>query len=145
MYDDGQRSPIMLYAASACSISTDAQFLSAIEYALRCISRENFAPKPQQLETVRQVCHGRDVFLWLPTGFGKTLCYKLLPFVSDYRRGKRSSGRESPHTSFSTVIVISPLVSLMFDPVTSLQGRGVSAGILTGHSAVSYQLLTSCL
>ena len=108
----------MSYTASACSTSTDAQFLSAIEYALRCISRKNFAPK---LETVRQVCHGRDVFLWLPTGFGMTLCYKLLPFVSDYRRGKRFSGRESPYTSFSTVIVF-PLVSLMIDPVTSLQG-----------------------
>ena len=82
--------PSLLYTTGASSNSTDAEFLSAIEYARRCIGRENLALKPQQLETVWQVCHGRDVFLWLPTGFGKTLCYELLPFVIDYRRGKHS-------------------------------------------------------
>ena len=82
--------PSQLYTTGASSNSTDAEFLSAIEYARRCIGRENLALKPQQLETVWQVCHGRDVFLWLPTGFGKTLCYELLPFVIDYRRGKHS-------------------------------------------------------
>ena len=126
---------------SACSHSTDAEFLSAIEYGLRCLSRKSFSLKPKQLETVRQVCHGKDVFLWLQTRFRKAFCYEVLPFVIDYRRGKRSSERESPHTSFSTVVVVSPLVSLMVDQVTCLQGKGVSAGILTRHSAVSDQLL----
>ena len=80
---------------------------------------------------------GRINFLWLPTGFGKSLCYELLPFVTDFWRGKHCSTQETPRKSFSTVIVISPLVSLMIDQVTSLQRRGASAGILTGHSAVS--------
>ena len=50
------------------------------------------------------------------------------------------SEEESARRSFSAVLVISPLVSLMIDQVTSLQERGVTAGILSGHSAVSEQL-----
>ena len=114
---------------------------AAMQYGLRCIGKEGIVMKPEQLEAVRQVCLGKDVFLWLPTGFGKSLCYELLPFVMDFWRGKHCSTQETPRKSFSTVIVISPLVSLMIDQVTSHQRRGVSAAILTGHSAVSDELV----
>ena len=40
--------------------------------------------KPQQQESVKSVYEGKDVFLWLPTGFGKSLCYEVLPFVFDH-------------------------------------------------------------
>ena len=30
--------------------------------------------KPEQVQ-------GRDVFLWLPTRFGKSICYEVLPFL----------------------------------------------------------------
>ena len=39
--------------------------------------------KPQQRASVRYVYEGKDVFLWLPTGFGKPLCYEVLLFVFD--------------------------------------------------------------
>ena len=52
------------------------------------MGKENLAMKPEQLEAVRQVSLGKDVFLWQPTGFGKSLCYELLPFVTDFWRGK---------------------------------------------------------
>ena len=127
-------------ASSADVVVEEREFLDAIEHGLRCIGRSSLTLKPQQLKAVRHVYNGKDVFLWLPTGFGKSVCYELLPFVMDYKLGKRVSEEESARRSFSAVLVISPLVSLMIDQVTSLQERGVTAGILSGHSAVSEQL-----
>ena len=114
-------------------------FEGALEYGPECIGRSTLTLKPQQVETVRHIYDGKDVFLWLPTGFGKSVCYELLPFVLDYMQGKCLSKKESN----STVIVISPLVSLMIDQVSSLRERGVSAGILSGHAAVSEQFIVN--
>ena len=33
--------------------------------------------------SVRYVYKGKDVILWLPAGFGKSLCYEVTPFVFD--------------------------------------------------------------
>ena len=71
---------------------------------------------------------GEDVFLWLPTGFGKSLCYQLLPYLFDYKFGRVTAG--SP----SLVVVVCPLISLMVDQVRKLRHRGVKAAILTSSS-----------
>ena len=67
------------------------------------------------------------------TGFGKLVCYKVLPFVMDLKRDNIESG-EGSH---STILVLSPLMSLMMDQVTSLRECDVMATIVTGHPAVS--------
>ena len=53
--------------------------------AIRAASRDMgySALKPQQEIIVRHVLSGRDVFVSLPTGSGKSLCYTLLPMVFD--------------------------------------------------------------
>ena len=53
---------------------------------------------------------------YLP-GFGKSICYEVLPFMFDKNLG----------TDNSLVIVVSPLVSLMVDQVRSLRSRSVKA------------------
>ena len=68
-----------------------------------------------------------------PPALVKSVCYKVLPFVFDHKRGKVGSGEGS----YSVVLVISPLVSLMVDQVTSLRERGVMAAIVSGHPGVS--------
>ena len=78
--------------------------------------------KPEQLQAVRHMYDGRDVFLWLPTGFGKSIRYEVLPFLFDFKLGKVD-------TESSGVIVVSPLVSLMVPQVTNLQSRRVRAAI----------------
>ena len=76
---------------------------------------------------------GKDVFLWLPTGFGKSLCYEVLPFVFDDKLGKRDS----------MVIVVSPLISLMVDQVQNLRRRSVEAAIMSSGTKVQKDLLAT--
>ena len=57
-----------------------------------------------------------EVFVNLPTGYGKSLIYQALPLVLDVTRN--STGH---------VVVISPLVNLMKDQVESLQKLGIPA------------------
>eukprot|EP00731_Ephydatia_muelleri_P002345 Em0001g2345a len=56
---------------------------------------------------------GNDVFLILPTGSGKSLCFSVLPFAFDYLYGRVGS----------IVIVVSPLIALMKDQVTALNSK----------------------
>ena len=44
--------------------------------------------KEKQSEAVSKFCSGHDVFVSLPTGFGKSIIYAILPLVFDRIRGK---------------------------------------------------------
>ena len=35
--------------------------------------------KPQQMMAINEFINGRDVFMILPTGFGKAVCFTCLP------------------------------------------------------------------
>ena len=70
---------------------------------------------PQQ---ERAFVQGRDVFVSLPTGSGKSLCYCLLPLLFDELYGSQRK---------SIVVVVSPLISLMKDQVCSMKERDVAA------------------
>jgi len=43
--------------------------------------------KPKQLEAVVAFCSGMDVFVSLPTGYGKSIIYAILPLIFDNIRG----------------------------------------------------------
>ncbi len=76
---------------------------------------------PQQ-EVIEQVCSGEDVFLVMPTGGGKSLCYQIPALQRD-----------------GLAIIVSPLISLMKDQVDALNANGVAAACfnssLTGDEA----------
>ncbi len=93
----------------------------SLSYALDKVGRPNIALKPEQRECIEHIYVGKDVFVWLPTGFGKSLCYEVLPFVFDYKLGRQDS----------LVIVVSPLISLMADQVMGLRRRSVDAAIMS--------------
>ena len=73
--------------------------------------------RAKQEEGIRSFVKGTDVFVSLPTGSGKSLCYWVLPFIFNFLR-KRTD---------SIVIVVSPLVALMKDQVNILEKFGVKA------------------
>ena len=60
--------------------------------------------RPGQLEALLPVAHGRDVFVRMPTGGGKSLCMFLVPLAVN----KNAIG-----------VVVSPLISLMDQQVSS--------------------------
>ena len=70
-------------------------------------------PTDDQREAVESFVLGKDVFVSLPTGSGKSLCYACLPHVFDELRS-RGGGSLDHH---SIVVVVSPLNSLMQDQV----------------------------
>lgn len=65
---------------------------------------------PHQEEVVDALVNGRDAFVVMPTGGGKSLCYQVPALV---RPG--------------TGVVVSPLISLMKDQVDALRANGVRA------------------
>ena len=70
----------------------------------------------EQRAVVQAFVDGRDVFVCLPTGSGKSLCYWILPGVFDRLRGPDG-----------IVVVVSPLKALMREQVEALKGRGSRA------------------
>jgi len=73
--------------------------------------------RPGQEGIVRALCAGRDVFVLMPTGGGKSLCFQLPALARE-----------------GTAIVVSPLIALMKDQVDSLCQLGVAAACY--HSAL---------
>ena len=55
------------------------------------LKMETLLVKNKQKEAICSFVNGRDCFVILPTGYGKTLCYVLLPYVFDHLRGKTRS------------------------------------------------------
>ena len=116
----------------------DALFAKAVSHALSKVGKIGMDLKPEQMQAIRHLYEGRDVFLWLPTstGFGKSICYEILPFLFDFKLGQVDIKN-------SMVLVVSPLLSLMIDQVSSLRVRGVSAAIMSGHKGVDEKLLAA--
>ncbi len=75
-------------------------------------SPRDAAGKPMQQSIVEAVMAGEHVLGILPTGTGKSLCYQI-PALSRYRK------------TGALTVVISPLVALMADQVSSLEARGI--------------------
>ena len=71
------------------------------------MKQEGVRLKDQQVETVKLLSEGKDVFVWFPTGYGQSICYQLLPFVFDVKLGRTNA----PLVDRSVILVISPLVS----------------------------------
>ncbi len=77
---------------------------------------ENF--RAFQQEAIEAILDSKDLFMVLPTGGGKSLCYQLPALLKN-----------------ATAIVVSPLIALMQDQVRSLQERGIEARMLASSNS----------
>lgn len=81
--------------------------------------------RPLQLEIIKNLLAGKDTLAIMPTGGGKSLCYQI------------------PALIFKGItIVVSPLISLMQDQVSSLKENGVPAEFLNSSLEFSEYLET---
>src|SRR6266567_6086932 len=76
-----------------------------------------------QREIVEQVLAGRDAFVLMPTGGGKSLTYQLPALLMP-----------------GLTIVISPLIALMHDQVDRLQANGISATFINSSLGTAERL-----
>jgi len=74
--------------------------------------------------------NGTDVFVALSTGFGKGVCYSCLPVVYDILRSKKNS----------IVIVVSQLVAIMKDQMSTFTSKGIQAACFISN--ISYEVKT---
>jgi len=74
--------------------------------------------RPGQQQVIQNAMNGKDVFVLMPTGGGKSLCYQLPAWCC-------------PGIS----VVISPLLSLIEDQVTSMTKLGVESVFLNSNQA----------
>jgi ATP-dependent DNA helicase RecQ len=68
--------------------------------------------KGQQEAIIKNLLEGRDTFVIMPTGGGKSMCYQLPALISE-----------------GTAIIVSPLIALMKNQVDSVRGFGEIDGV----------------
>lgn len=82
--------------------------------------------RPQQEDIINAVLEKKDVLALLPTGGGKSICYQIPGIILP-----------------GICIVVSPLVSLIKDQITTLRSKGIKATGITG--GISYEELDTTL
>ena len=80
--------------------------------------------KSEQPEAAREFVKGQDVFVSLPTGSGKSLCYGCLPLVYDSLCGNVGGNK-------SIVIVVSPQKALLQDQVRAFCAKCLESAYTT--------------
>ena len=124
-----KRSSIM--AVDLSVYGSTSSFEEALLYSVKRLKLQSkVSLKPEQRMAIEAVYDRSDVFVWLPTGFGKSLCFQTLPFVMDHKLALVGSQKSS------AVLVISALVALMVDQVRSLRSCGVNASIITSGTGI---------
>jgi ATP-dependent DNA helicase RecQ len=90
--------------------------MSPQQILLRFFGYDTF--REHQLEVIENVLAGKSVFVLMPTGSGKSVCFQIPAMIRD-----------------GVGIVVSPLIALMQDQVEGLRQNGVRADFL--NSALS--------
>ena len=112
----------------------DFQLREIISAAVGALGYDSI--NPEQELALLSFLQGHDVFVSLPTGYGKSLCYAALPGAFDKLLKRTSPG------SASIVIAIPPLIALMKDQVASLSTRGLALGCITHESSNEERMLS---
>lgn len=88
----------------------DTESVTLVEQLQKFFGFNKF--KGQQEAIINSVLEGKDTFVIMPTGGGKSLCYQLPALISE-----------------GTAIVVSPLIALMKNQVDAIRNFGTDDGI----------------
>src|SRR5574340_933885 len=88
----------------------DTESLTLSEHLKKFFGFSKF--KGQQEAIINSVLEGKDTFVIMPTGGGKSLCYQLPALISE-----------------GTAIIVSPLIALMKNQVDAIRNFGTDDGI----------------
>jgi superfamily II DNA helicase RecQ len=95
-------------------------FTNALSFAKQN-TKISFDLKDKQIETLKHLYEGKDCVSILPTGYGKSIIFQLLPWLL-HKKETNTPG---------IVVVVCPLNALMQDQVMSLCGKGINACYLS--------------
>jgi ATP-dependent DNA helicase RecQ len=101
------------------SFYNSSQYIDQSKTVLKNVFGHN-SFRGQQEKIINELLEGRDVLALMPTGGGKSLCYQIPALVRD-----------------GVGIVVSPLISLMEDQVSSLNEIGVNAAYLNSSLTIT--------
>ena len=111
-------------------------FYSSPQAAISHSIYSNVNLKVKQVIFLEAIYHGCDVVAVLPTGYGKSVIFHLLPSLFldkiNYERGA---------AAHPVVIVVSPLTALIKDQIRRLQEGNVKAAILNVKKKTNLQTI----
>ncbi|XP_062587288.1 uncharacterized protein LOC134248910 [Saccostrea cucullata] len=112
-----------------------ASFDEYLQFAIHnspILREKSFELKEKQLQTLKALYEVKDCISVLPTGYGKSVIFQILPWFAQCMRQK-----DKP----MTVIVVCPLTSLMQDQVLALRKSGINACSvsITGTHGITFE------
>ena len=108
-------------------------FFICLKFAIENSLYRDTILKPKQIICLESVFSQQDVMCVLPTGYGKSLIFHLMPMLlfAKHELDSDSFGGISSEDVNTIVIVISPLNSLMSNQISRLSLSGIRAAVLS--------------
>ena len=100
-------------------MATGGDFESNLRETLSVLEKKGFrfTLKPDQEKALRHLYDRKDLIAVLPTGYGKSLIFQLLPLLAKKRDGNETA----------CVLVICPLTSIVQDQLLEVEEMGIRA------------------
>ena len=129
---------IMVEVDSSVNVRFEGDLQQALEESLSSFPVTQL--KAEQRFIIEKIVGRRDVFGQLPTGYGKSLTFQLLPGVL---KSLNAKGYDFPSTPL--VVVISPLMSIVEDQVKYLRSTGIQAAYIRESKTKDAEILNRSL
>lgn len=112
------------------------QFLSCLEFAILNSLYCEVVLKPKQVICLEKVFLNLDILAVLPTGYGKSLIFYLLPALL---YAKKHGVSKSKVNISSIIVVVSPLNALIANQISRLDSSGIRATALDVRSSIEVE------